>query len=329
MTVEPAVDVHTHSVPRGWPALPGTDPAWLRIDSERDAMIMVGSREFRRIGRDCWDPAVRVADMDADGVGQQVVSPTPVFFAYGQSGADAARIARILNDLGLEICAGAPGRLVPFCQVPLQDADLACAELDRCLAAGHAGVEIGNHVGDRDLDDAGVVTFLQHCAAVGAPVFVHPWDLPDAPRLRRWMGQWLVGMPGETHLSLLAMVLGGVFDRVDRSLRICFAHGGGSFPAWLGRMDNAWHRRPDVIATSERPPSHYVDRFLVDSVVFSEPALRLLVDTLGPTQVMVGSDYPYPLGERPAGAVVRTAAFLDDAARTAILSGNARRYLGS
>jgi aminocarboxymuconate-semialdehyde decarboxylase len=250
-----------------------------------------------------------------------------VFFGYQHSGADATKIARIFNDLALEICAGAPQRLVPFCQVPLQDADAACAELDRCLAAGHAGVEIGNHVGDRDLDDEGVVVFLQHCAAVRAPVFVHPWDLPDSPRLRRWMAQWLVGMPAETHLSILSMVLGGVFDRVDRSLRICFAHGGGSFPAWVGRMDNAWHRRPDVIATSERPPSHYLDRFLVDSVVFDEAALRLLVDTVGPTQVVVGSDYPYPLGERPAGGVVRSAAFLDEPTRTAILSGNARRFL--
>jgi aminocarboxymuconate-semialdehyde decarboxylase len=325
--VEPAVDVHSHYVPKGWPELPGADPAWLRIDSEREAMIMVGSREFRRVQSDCWDPAVRVADMDADGVGQQVVSPTPVFFGYQHSGVDATTISTIFNDLALEICAGAPGRLVPFCQVPLQDTDAACAELDRCLAAGHAGVEIGNHVGDRDLDDAGVVTFLQHCAAVGAPVFVHPWDLPDSPRLRRWMAQWLVGMPGETHLSLLSMVLGGVFDRVAPSLRICFAHGGGSFPMWLGRMDNAWHRRPDVVATSEHPPSHYVDRFLVDSVVFGEAALRLLVDTLGPTQVVVGSDYPYPFGERPAGGVVRSATFLDDAARAAILSGNARRFL--
>ena len=83
------------------------------------------------------------------------------------------------------------------------------------MAAGHVGVEIGNHVGDRDLDDAGVVTFLQHAAALGAPVFVHPWDMPSSPRLDRWMAQWLVGMPAETHLSVLAMILGGVFDRVD------------------------------------------------------------------------------------------------------------------
>jgi aminocarboxymuconate-semialdehyde decarboxylase len=135
-------------------------------------------------------------------------------------------------------------------------------------------------------------------------------------------------MPAETHLSLLALILGGAFDRLPESLRIAFAHGGGSFAFWLGRADNAWKRRNDVVrGRSEHPPSHYIGRFSVDSVVFAEPALRLLVDTLGSGSVMMGSDYPYPFGERPAGAVVRSAA-MSDAERSAILSGNALRFLG-
>jgi len=115
---------------------------------------------------------------------------------------------------------------------------------------------------------------------------------------------------------------------VPDSLRICFAHGGGSFAFWLGRLENAWHQRADVIATSAQPPSTYVSRFSVDSVVFHPAALRTLVDTLGAGQVMVGSDYPYPLGERPAGQVVSRSDFLTDDQRTAILSGNALRFLG-
>ncbi|MGW1836552.1 amidohydrolase family protein [Streptomyces sp. NPDC002067] len=326
-------DIHTHYVPRGWPDLTtaaGPAPDWpsLRVTSEREAMIMVGSREFRRIGADCWDAGTRLADMAADGIDAQVVSPTPVFFNYARPAGQAAKVARIFNDLALEICAPAPDRLLPFAQVPLQDPDAACRELDRCLANGHLGVEIGNHVGDRDLDDEGVVTFLQHCADRGAPVFVHPWDMPASPRLDRWMAQWLTGMPAETHLSVLALILGGVFDRVPDTLRICFAHGGGSFAFWLGRLENAWHRRADVIATSAHPPSHYTDRFSVDSVVFEPAALRTLVDTLGASQVMVGSDYPYPLGERPVGAVVHRSGFLTEDERSAILGGNARRFLG-
>jgi aminocarboxymuconate-semialdehyde decarboxylase len=322
-----AVDVHSHYVPKGWPDL-GPGMPTLRVDSDTHATILLHGKEFRRIGSDCWDADIRLADMDADEVRAQVVSPTPVFFSYGASAAQAADVARVLNDLALEICAPAPGRLLPFCQVPLQDPDAACRELERCLGAGHLGVEIGNHVGDRDLDDAGVVTFLQHAASLGAPVFVHPWDIPNSPRLDRWMAQWLTGMPAETHLSIVAMILGGVFDKVGTDLRICFAHGGGSFAFWVGRMDNAWHARHDVIGTSEHPPSHYLGRFYVDSVVFDERALRLLVDTVGVDRVMVGSDYPYPLGERPAGGLVRSASFLDDAGRAEILFGNAATFLG-
>jgi aminocarboxymuconate-semialdehyde decarboxylase len=321
-------DVHTHYVPRGWPLLPGgSDMPRLRVDGPRAATIMLGQTEFRRVTDTAWQADARLADMDAAGVDRQVVSPTPVFFSYHRPAADAARIAVTFNDLALEITAASPARLLPFCQVPLQDPDAACRELERCLANGHRGVEIGNHVGDVDLDDAGIQTFLAHCAALGAPVFVHPWDMPASPRLDRWMAQWLVGMPAETHLSLLAMVLGGTFDRVPSNLRICFAHGGGSFAYWLGRMDNAWHRRPEVIATSERPPSEYVGRFTVDSVVFDGRPLRLLVDTLGADNVLLGSDYPYPLGESPAGGVIR-GADLSATERRKLLSDNAARFLG-
>jgi aminocarboxymuconate-semialdehyde decarboxylase len=321
------VDVHTHFVPHGWPEL-GAGMPRLRVDSERDATIMLGSAEFRRITAHCWDATQRLADMDADGVAVQVLSPTPVFFSYSSAPAEAARIAEIFNDLALDVCAPAGERLVPFCQVPLQDPDAACRELERSVEAGHVGVEIGNHVGDRDLDDAGVVTFLQHAAALGAPVFVHPWDMPTSPRLDRWMAQWLTGMPAETHLSILAMILGGVFDAVGPELRICFAHGGGSFPFWVGRMDNAWHARRDVVGVSQLPPSGYLDRFYVDSAVFDDRALRLLVDTLGVERVLLGSDYPYPFGERPAGGLVRSSEFLDDAGRDKILCTNAEAYLG-
>lgn len=321
------IDVHTHYVPNGWPDL-GDGRPWLLAESERDAVIMIGSEEFRRIRSNCWDAEARLADMDADGVDVQVLSPTPVFFSYDAPSGEAEKISRIVNDLALEICEPGAGRLLPFAQVPLQDPDAACRELERAVAAGHVGVEIGNHVGDRDLDDAGVVTFLQHAAALGVPVFVHPWDMPTSPRLDRWMAKWLAGMPAETHLSIIAMILGGTFDQVPESLRICFAHGGGSFAFWLGRLENAWHGRADVIATSEQPPSAYVGRFSVDSVVFEPAALRTLVDVLGPEQVMVGSDYPYPLGERPVGNVVHQSNFLDSDARKMILRTNAQRFLG-
>lgn len=326
--VGPVIDVHTHVVPPGWPDLGSPEDLWLRRDSPATATIMQGDREFRRITDACWNADTRLADMDADGIDVQVVLPTPVFFGYDREPADALRVAGIFNDLTLEVTAQAPDRLIPFCQVPLQDPDAACRELDRCLQAGHRGVEIGNHVRDRDLDDAGVLMFLQHCAAQDVPVFVHPWDMDRTARTDPWMLEWLVSMPAETQLSLLHLALSGAFDRLPDSLRIGFAHGGGSFAYWAGRADNAWQARRDLVgADSKHPPSHYASRVYVDSVVFSGAALDVLLDVHGPERVVLGSDYPYPLGERPAGAVIRGARVSDDV-RERMLSTNAEYFLG-
>jgi aminocarboxymuconate-semialdehyde decarboxylase len=319
-------DVHTHVVPQGWPDLGGVTDPWLRVDSPKAATIMLGEKEFRSITDACWDADTRLADMDADGIDVQVVLPTPVFFGYDRESANAAHVARIFNDLTLAVTEQAPDRLLPFCQVPLQDIDAACAELDRSIANGHIGVEIGNHIGDRDLDDAGIITFLQHCAGKNVPVFVHPWDMPESARMGRWMQQWLVGMPAETHLSLLNLILSGAFDHLPKDLRIAFAHGGGSFAFWLGRADNAWHNRRDVVGnSSEHPPSTYVDRFFVDSVVFTTPALELLLTTLGHDAIVLGSDYPYPFGERPVGHVLSDQT---ESIKHAIRTTNPQAFLG-
>ncbi|GGH61252.1 amidohydrolase family protein [Rothia aerolata] len=328
------IDIHAHYVPKGWADLGEAtgdrshDWPWLRVDSEKEAMMMVGDKEFRPITHNSWNAEVRLKEMDADGVDFQVMSPTPLFFTYEESGKTSATIARIFNDEALKIAEQGEGRLIPFCQVPLQDTEEAIKELDRCVANGHRGVEIGNHVGDRDLDDAGIVDFLAHAAELDVPVFVHPWDMAESPRLNRWMARWLAGMPQETHLSIISLILGGAFDRLPKNLKLAFAHSGGSFPYWLGRFENAWHRRPDLIAKSEFSPSHYLDRFSVDTVVFQEASLRLLVDVLGEDHVMLGSDYPYPLGETPVGTVVREASFLTDEQEAKILGGNAQRFLG-
>ncbi len=138
---------------------------------------------------------------------------------------------------------------------------------------------------------------------------------------------WTVAMPAETQLSLNRMILGGAFDRLPRDLRICFAHGGGSFTFLLGRLENAWHRRDLVRGRSTAPPSTYVDRFDVDSAVYDVRAVRYLVDVMGPSSVLLGSDYPFPLGEEHVGQVIRTCGF-DAAVEAQLLGANALDFLG-
>jgi aminocarboxymuconate-semialdehyde decarboxylase len=328
----PVIDIHSHFFPESWPDLEmrfGT-PDWpsLKHLGDGKAMVMVGGREFRPIYSACWDPAKRLEEMDRDGVDLQILCATPVLFAYQRPAAQALECAQIFNDAALELCARGKGRLRALCQVPLQDTEAACRELSRCMKAGHVGVQIGNHVGDRDLDDAGIVEFLAHCAAELAPVLVHPWDMLGGARTARHMMGWTVSMPAETQLSIVSMILGGAFDRLPASLKICFAHGGGSFAFLLGRLENAWHNRDVARGTSRFPPSHYLDRFSVDSAVFDERALRLLVEVMGEDRVMLGSDYPFPLGELQVGRLAREARFLGDAGRAKILGGNAERFFG-
>jgi aminocarboxymuconate-semialdehyde decarboxylase len=325
------VDLHSHFFPATWPNLAerfgSPDWPWMRRDGPDHATVMVGKREFRSVTSACWDAAVRLADMDRDDVDFQVVSSTPVLFAYHRPPEQAMECARVFNDALLELCAAGQGRLIPIGQVPLQDTDLACRELERCLADGMRGVQIGNHVGDRDLDDSGLVAFLAHCAALGAAVFVHPWDMFGGCRLEDWMLAWTVAMPAETQLSLNRMILGGAFDRLPADLRICFAHGGGSFTFLLGRLENAWHRRDIVRGRSTAPPSAYLDRFEVDSAVYDERALRYLVDVMGPSSVLLGSDYPFPLGEEHVGQVIRSCGFAPDV-EGRLLGDNAVEFLG-
>ncbi|HLY53647.1 MAG TPA: amidohydrolase family protein [Steroidobacteraceae bacterium] len=326
------IDIHSHFLPRTWPDLAarfGTpDWPWMRHGAAGKAMLMVGEREFRPVGAACWDPGVRLEHMDRDGVEVQIMCATPVLFAYERPAAQALECARIFNDAARELCSHAPRRLKSLCQVPLQDSELACRELSRAMADGHIGVQIGNHVGARELNDQGIVTFLEHCAAEGAAVFVHPWDMMAQERMPRYQLPWLVAMPAETQLSILWLILSGAFERLPRSLKLCFAHGGGSFPYLLGRVDNAWRNRDIVREDCPHPPSSYLDRFSVDATVFSDDALEFLVRTMGEDRVMLGSDYPYPLGEQQVGSLIRSHPRLSPAARDKLLRGNAAAFFG-
>jgi len=326
----PVIDIHNHFFPRNWPDLAaryGTPNwPWIKHTEAGKAEIRLGDRFFRQIDSACWDPDVRLNEMDRDGVEMQVLSATPVLFAYERPVEHALDCAQLFNDAALELCAQRKKRLKSFCQVPLQDIDASCKELSRCMRAGHLGVQIGNHVGDKNLDDPGIVTFLHHCSEEGAAVLVHPWDMLAPQRMPKYMMPWTVGMPAETQLGIVAMILGGAFDKLPTKLRICFAHGGGSFAFLLGRLENAWQHHPVAHGVCELPPGRYLNRFYVDSAVFDERALQFLVGTMGTGRVMLGSDYPFPLGEHRVGTLIRRTD-LPKPAKELLLGGNALEFL--
>ena len=137
-------------------------------------------------------------------------------------------------------------------------------------------MQIGNHVGEKNLDDPGIQTFLHHCADEGAAVLVHPWDMLGRERMPNYMMPWTVAMPAETQLAVVVDDPERGFDRLPEKLRICFAHGGGSFAFLLGRLENAWPHHPVARGECKLSPKSYVNRFYVDSAVFDEPTLKFL-----------------------------------------------------
>lgn len=324
------VDMHTHFLPKRWPDLSekigGADWPWMRHDGPGRAMLMLGNKEFRPVQEACWDSTQRLEDMDRDGVDIQIMCATPLLFGYQRPLQHAIENAQLFNDLALELCTPDPLRLKTLCQVPLQDIDASCQEASRAFKNGHVGVQIGNHVEEKNLDDEGLVTFLQHCASEKIPVLVHPWDMLGRDRMPKYMLQWLVAMPAETQLSILSLILSGAFERISRDLKLCFAHGGGSFAFQLGRVDNAWRHRDIVREDCPNLPSSYTDRFYVDSAVFSHDSLALLIKVMGEERVLLGSDYPFPLGEQAVGDLVRSQPGLSSRARRGILGDNAVRF---
>jgi aminocarboxymuconate-semialdehyde decarboxylase len=309
---------------------------------------MIGQRLFREISDNVWEPQRRIEDCDRTGVSMQVISTVPVMFSYWAKPADALDLARRLNDHIGEVVRAHPDRFTGLGTIPMQDPDLAAAELERCVRdLGLRGVEIGTHVDANEhlgrlnplnLDDASLRPIWSAAEQVDAAIFVHPWDMVGKERMPNYWLPWLVGMPAETALAICSMILGGVLERFP-SLRVAFAHGGGAFPFTIGRIEHGFHVRPDLVATESRiNPRHYLARtdadgsrtparFYVDSLVHDPDAVRLLVKLFGVERVALGSDYPFPLGEAVSGELIESMQELSAAEKQRVFSGTAQEFL--
>ncbi|MBM3464766.1 MAG: amidohydrolase [Armatimonadetes bacterium] len=327
------IDLHTHILPKTWPDMAARTGygGWPRLDVEDGVgRITIDGRLFREIKSNCWEPRRRIEECDAAGVDMQVLSTVPVMFSYWAKPDDALYLARVLNDHVAEVVRAYPDRFAGLGTLPLQAPDVALAELDRCVnELGLAGVQIGSHVNDWNLDDKALFPVLSRASELGAAVFVHPWDMVGKEKMPKYFLPWLVGMPAETALAMASVIFGGVLEWLPK-LRICFAHGGGAFPMTVGRMDRAFHARPDLCQENiHRAPREYLRQMYVDSLVHDADVLRYLLQLFGADRVALGTDYPFPLGEAQPGALIESMPDLDTTTRRQLLSETARDFLGT
>jgi aminocarboxymuconate-semialdehyde decarboxylase len=326
------IDVHTHILPERWPSLRERYGYGGFVELEHHgpgcARMTIDGKFFREVQDNTWSPERRLSDCDRDGVRVQVLSTVPVMFSYWAKSEHAHDLARLLNDRIASVVEAHPRRFVGLGTLPMQDPDLAVRELERCVGElGMAGVEIGTHVNEWNLDREELFPVFRRAAELGAAVFVHPWDMMGKERMPKYWLPWLVGMPAETSLAICSMLFAGVLERLPR-LRVLFAHGGGAFPWTVGRIEHGFRVRPDLCAVdNDVNPREYLGKFWVDSLVHDPRALEFLLELLGDERIALGSDYPFPLGEHLPGSMVESMESVADETRRRLLEGNALAFL--
>ncbi|RIB03176.1 2-amino-3-carboxymuconate-6-semialdehyde decarboxylase [Gigaspora rosea] len=327
------IDMHTHILPKHWPDLKKKYGygGWVQLDHHEPgkARMIIDGKNFREIQCNCWSADERVRECTGNGVDVQVISTVPVMFSYSAKPQHTLDLARYLNDHIAQVCAEDPKHYIGLGTLPMQSPELAVQELKRCInELGLVGIQIGSHINEWNLDSPELDPIWEACDELKVPVFVHPWDMENKGRMEKYWFPWLVGMPCETTIAICSMIFGGILERYP-NLKVAFAHGGGSFPATIGRIVHGFNVRPDLCAIKiKKSPLEYINRIYVDSLVHDEDTLQFLIKKIGIDKIMLGSDYPFPLGEHHPGKLIEGCDWLSDEDKEKLLSGNLLKFFG-
>jgi aminocarboxymuconate-semialdehyde decarboxylase len=325
-----SIDIHTHILPENIPNYREKFGygGFISLEHHKPccAKMMVDDKFFREVQDNCWSAESRIKECNNLNIDVQVLSTVPVMFSYWAKPKDCLELSIFLNDHIAEIVQKYPKRFIGLGTVPLQEPTMAINELARCKSIGLKGVQIGSHVNDWNLNDPNLFPFFEACAEYDMSIFVHPWEMMGQEKMQKYWLPWLVGMPAETSLAICSMIFGGIFEKLP-SLRVAFAHGGGSFPSTIGRIEHGFNCRPDLVAV-DNPinPRKYLSKFWLDSLVHDQKMLEFVVDLMGAEKIALGSDYPFPLGENKPGELIRNSSF-SDTVKENLLFGAALKWL--
>ena len=325
------IDIHTHILPKNWPNLKEKYGygGWIHLDHHKVgcARMMKDEKFFREVQENLWNPDVRLNECGVHDVNIQVLSTVPVMFSYWAKADHALDLSKLLNDHISTVVGEFPTKFVGLGTIPLQDTEKAVGELERCKALKLAGVQIGTNVNGKNLNEDELFPVFEAASELGMSVFVHPWDMMGEQDMKQYWLPWLVGMPAETSRAICSLIFGGVFERLP-NLRVAFAHGGGSFPGTVGRIQHGFDVRPDLCAVDNNvSPKNYLEKFWVDSLVHDRDTLDYLIKKIGVNKIALGTDYPFPLGDLEPGKLIESSNYTDEMKKK-MLSRNALDWLG-
>lgn len=292
-----------------------------------DASRQAARAQRQAIRQQLIDLDTRLADMDRAGIDLQVLSPAPNQTHYDAEPDAARQLAGQVNETVATMAQHPSGRFLGLGTVPLQHRGLAVQTLRHAVKRlGLRGVMIGTHVGGADLDTLGLEGFFAEAQSLGALVFLHPAGFSEGRRLGEYFLNNIIGNPLESTVAVSRLVFSGLFERLP-GLKMCVAHGGGYLAAYPGRMDHAWRVRPECRACLQSPPSQSLRRLYFDTLVHKPQQLAQLVREFGPHRLLLGSDYPYDMGDPEARVHIEALPGLDDDGRRRLLGGNALELL--
>ncbi|MCU0356540.1 MAG: amidohydrolase [Cyclobacteriaceae bacterium] len=302
------IDTHTHIIPKklpNWSEKFGYgDFIYLQHHKKGFAKMMRGNQFFREIRENAWNPELRIEEYAKFGTQVQVVCTIPVMFSYWAKPLDCLSLSQFLNDHIAQLINDYPKHYLGLGTVPMQDAELAVQELERCKKIGLQGIQIGSNINDLNLHEDRFYPVFEACEQLGLCIMVHPWNMMGQQHMQRYWLPWLVGMPAETTRAICSMIFSGIFDKLP-NLRVMFAHAGGSFLTTLGRIEHGYQCRPDLVAIDNTEnPRNYLGRFWVDSITHDPMLLDYVLKMIGPEKVVLGSDYPFPLGDLEIGKYI-------------------------
>ena len=233
-----------------------------------------------------------------------------------------------MNDHITQTVQDHPDCFIGLGTVPLQDVDLAIKEMERCITElKMPGLEIGTNINGKNLSEPEFFPFFEQAEKSGCALFIHPWEMMGEKETQKYWLPWLVGMPAETTRAICSLIFGGVFERFPK-LRVAFAHGGGSFPYTIGRIEHGFNVRPDLVQIDNATnPRDYLGNFWVDSLVHDRHAFAFLMDMVGEDKICLGSDYPFPLGEHRPGELIESMKLANEIEEK-LLYTNALDWLG-